>query len=239
MEKQGQYDRLVEFVHYCEAERGMRGGTFERKAGIGPGYFKQRNRENRKSASPKGLSAATIKKITDAFPELNKEWLISGTGGMLSGVAASVKQPEAMWAQMGGSPYFNVDFIGGFDSVYNDTERVPDGYISMEPFNGDDYLWCNLVGESMSPLIRSGSMICLKRIPNGVEGIGYDGVYALVILKGNGELMRTVKWVTRTDDDDVIRLVPENKDIKYGTYQDVRKSEVLTAFKVVYSGAML
>lgn len=44
--------------------------------------------------------------------------------------------------------------------------------------------------------------------------------------------MRTVKWVVRSNDENKIRLVPENKDSKYGDFQDIWKSDIIKVFKV-------
>ena len=80
----------------------------------------------------------------------------------------------------------------------------------------------------MSPLITNGSRICLRTIPDGQDGIVYGEVYAIVTRNN----MRILKRVVRADDEEKIRLVPENKDPKYGDYQDILKSEILHLFKV-------
>ena len=78
-----------------------------------------------------------------------------------------------------GRPYYNVDFLDGFDLTINDQTVIPVSYISMEPYNKAGFYWCNLTDDSMSPLIRSGAKICLKYIEDGVNGIIYGEVYAL------------------------------------------------------------
>lgn len=83
----------------------------------------------------------------------------------------------------------------------------------------------------MSPRIISGARICLKHIVEGVNGIVYGKVYALVT-KNN---LRTVKWVVRAKDENKIRLIPENKDPKFGDYQDIYKSDIIQVFKVEFA----
>lgn len=231
METRGQFQRLLQFVKYCNLSQ----HAFEGRCKLANGYFNTRLKKEVTNIEDKNLSPKVIEKVCDAFPELSRKWLILGEGQMIIS-----EQPTETEQPQDGAPYYDVDFLGGFDFVPNDHSITPTGYISMSPFNGDDFLWCNITGESMSPLIKSGSLICMKQLSGGVSDIIYGEVYALVI--GNseqGELQRTVKWVTRADDEAKIRLVPENKDIKYGTYQDVNKSDILKVFKVVFSGNVL
>lgn len=235
MDNQGQFQRLLEFADYCKREYGLSRHGFEQKCHLGQGYFNTRTKKENTGVEKKSVSPRTINKICEAFPELNRTWFVLGEGKMLVS-----EQPTEVMSPSEGAPYYDVDFLGGFDIVPDSDKRNPDSYISMAPFNGDGYVWCNITGESMSPLIRSGARICMKQLQGGVSDIIFGEVYALVI--GNterGELQRTVKWVTRADDDTKVRLVPENKDIKYGSYQDVSVSDILQVFKVVFAGNVL
>lgn len=175
-----------------------------------------------------------LEKIAAFVPEINRDWLAYGDGEML------VKDmPREVANASEGSPYYDVDFRGGLEFVDNLSTLQPASYINMPPFNGVDYLWCNITGESMAPLIRSGSRICLKKV-GSVEDIIYGEIYALVI-KGSDptELHRTVKWVVRCPDDErKVRLVPENKEPQYGTYQDFYKDNILYVYKVMFSGTV-
>lgn len=220
-------ERIDALTNWYAKKNRVRGyKSFEKHCGLSNAYCRNlMKRDDR-------VNEAAIEKIADAIPEVNRDWLAYGEGPMLK---ADIPLLDIN-GDTTGSPYFNVDFLGGFDSVVNDQTRTPDGFINMPPYNGDDYLWCNITGDSMSPLIKSGSKICLRKL-SGVDSIVYGAVYALVI--GTDDMMRTVKWVTRSDNEEMIRLVPENKDWKYGRYQDVRKSDVLHVFKVVFSGSEL
>lgn len=196
---------------------------FTNEFGLSNGYFN--------SKGDKELKPSTIKKICDAKPELNYDWLCYGIGNPWR-PAEDIEEENAKDAlKKVGRPYFDIDFLGGFDLVNMNTAEYAEDYISMEPYNKDGYFWCNLTGESMYPLIKSGSKICLRHIPEGVDGIIYGEVYAIVTKSE----MRTVKWVSRADDEQNIRLIPENKDPKYGDYQDIAKDDILQLFKVVVS----
>lgn len=82
----------------------------------------------------------------------------------------------------------------------------------------------------MSPRINSGDKICLKKL-DSIDEIIFGEIYA-IITKND---LRTIKWIVRSPDEKKIRLVPENKDPRYGDFQDIRKNEIIHVFKVVGS----
>lgn len=226
----GQLQRLLELRDYFMNNEGYSEARFLLQAHISNGYFNTRIKA-KGDISKKGVSIKKIKSVLEGFPQVSRDWLVFGIGEMFDS-----NVPHEVDNASEGAPYYNVDFRGGFLPMANEQNTVPDGYISMNPFNGSDFLWCNITGDSMAPLILSGSRICLQIVYGGVEAINYGSIYALVVDKHDGDIMRTVKWVTRCPDDDTkIRLVPENKDMKY-TYEDCSKDSVLNIFKVVFSG---
>ena len=129
-----------------------------------------------------------------------------------------------------GSPYYDVDFVGGFDLVINDQTVNPDYYIDLPPYNKDGVIWCNLYGKSMEPRMFSGDRIAVREVP--VIGILFGKVYGVITNSG----LRTVKWVVRSPDDkDCYRLIPENKDPKYGDYQDVKIKDIYKMYLILVS----
>ena len=127
-----------------------------------------------------------------------------------------------------GIPYFDVDFLGGFDEMENDQTIYPAYYIELPPYNKKGVMCLNLVGDSMSPRINSGDKIFIQQV-NHIDDIIFGEIYAIVTISG----LRTVKWVTRSPEPDMVRLIPENKDPRYGDYQDIRKSDIRRIFKVL------
>jgi phage repressor protein C with HTH and peptisase S24 domain len=153
---------------------------------------------------------------------ISPEWLLTGEGKMSK---PSDNTPSLNYERRG-APYYNVDFLGGFDILHNDQTINPDYYIDFEPYNKKGYLWCNLYGKSMEPLITSGEKIVMHEV--NVSEIIYGEVYA-IITKSN---MRTVKRVVRSDNEKCIRLIPENKNPIFGDYQDIELQNILTIFRV-------
>ena len=79
---------------------------------------------------------------------INLDWLLSGKGEMLC------KHPvPTINREFVGAPYYNVDFIGGFDIMMNDQTTNPDYYINYPPYNKEGVVWCNLTGHSMDGIV--------------------------------------------------------------------------------------
>lgn len=222
----GSFKRLLYLLEeYKEKDFRNTESSFQTEFGLSGSYFRTRRNFN-STDSEKSLTASTLAKIHKFQPNLNMEWLKFGIGEPWNDLCDQEVSTEIV--PYTGRPYYNVDFLGGFDLMINDQTCVPEEYISVPSYNKDDIYWCNLTGDSMSPRILSGAKICLRHIAEGVSGIIYGEVYALVTMSE----LRTVKWVVRADTEDKIRLVPENKETKYGDYQDILKSDVIQVFKV-------
>jgi len=190
-----------------------------RRLGLGSGYFGTSEKQENKS-----LRESTYKKIGEAWPAVNLEWLRTGEGEMFTEPVIFDEETDD------GVPYYDVDFLGGFNDRVNDQSIYPSYYINFQPYNKKGNVWCNIVGDSMSPRINSGDKICIQPV-NSVDDIIYGEIYAIITVND----MRTVKWVTRSPEPGMIRLVPENKDPRYGDYQDIRKTDIFRIFKVIGS----
>lgn len=197
--------------------------AFERLCGISNSYFHRRELDG-KPADEKKLSP--MDRALEKMPEINPMWAYTGKGSMF------VNDPEEVDSPKKGAPYYDVDFLGGFDLVASDETIKPDSYFSMKDLNKDGLFWCNITGNSMAPLIRSGSRICMKEVNK--YNLLYGDIYALVI-RGDDpyDLLRTVKYVNRSDIKGCVRLVPENANQKYGDYQDVKVDNILHVFKII------
>lgn len=126
-----------------------------------------------------------------------------------------------------GKPYYNVDFIGGFDIILNDQTTTPDYFIDFKKY-GEADCWCNITGHSMEPLISNGDIIAIKEMKDWRDFILYGEVYGIIT-----EDMRTVKTITKSDKgDDFLRLVPVNKADEYQP-QDIPVKLISHVFKVL------
>lgn len=140
-------------------------------------------------------------------------------------VSALENAPTISYSQ--GKPYYNVDFLGGFDIILNDQTVNPEYLIDFKKYEDAD-CWCNISGHSMEPLISNGDIIALKQLHDWREFLLSGEVYGIVTKD-----MRTVKIVTTSQKgDDYIRLVPVNKSEEYQP-QDIPVKLITHMFQVL------
>ncbi len=161
---------------------------FYKKSGVTRGVLNQNN----------GISEENIARFLAYAPDVNVEWLITGRGSMMGDNEKELTSQNIN----DGAPYYDVDFIGGFDEVFNDQTVNPELSIT----NGicpRAQLWCNITGHSMEPTISNGDIIALRQC--SVQDIQYGEIYAVVM-----DSFRTVKMLRRSDTPGMIRFVPVN-----------------------------
>lgn len=199
--------RLIEFAK--TKEKSVR--AFEMRTGLTVGYV---------NAIRVSIQPDKLQRIASYYPDLNTGWLLTGEGEMLK-----TASPSYSVSANRGVPYYDVDFIGGFDVVLNDQSRNPDYYIDFPAYNKAD-AWANITGHSMEPLISHGDMIALKRIEDWPNYILYGEVYGIVTSE-----YRTVKKVRKSvKGEDYLRLVPVNPEFDE---QDIPKSIVRGVFQII------
>lgn len=125
-----------------------------------------------------------------------------------------------------GVPYYNVDFIGGFDLILNDQTINPEYYIQFKPYDKAT-CWCNITGHSMEPEISHGDIIALREIQDA-SFLPYGEIYAIVTTNE----MRTVKRIGPSSNPDNYTLIPTNKSPEYGI-QELPKNMILRIFEVM------
>ena len=201
--------RLIEFIDY----KGLSVQSFELQCGLSNGAVSKMGNNTRRS---------TIDKISKSYPELNTNWLLTGEGGMLLDSIDSVPQKSFT----NGVPYYNVDFIGGFDIVLNDQTAKPEYLIDFKKYN-EATCWCNVTGHSMEPEITHGDIIALKKIEDK-SFLPLGEVYAIVTKNG----MRTIKRLGPSSDPKCYTLVPANKSPEYGI-QELPKDMIEHIFQVL------
>lgn len=139
------------------------------------------------------------------------------------------EQPTPEISTFKGVPYYDVDFIGGFDLVMNSNTVNPSFFINFQPFNDADY-WVNVTGKSMSPFISHGDIIALKRVESWDDFLLFGEIYAIVTPE-----FRTVKIIAKGERKDTFTLVPYSKDPVFSS-QQIPKRLISHVFKV--KGAM-
>lgn len=174
---------------------------------------------------------------------MNAEWLLTGQGSMLkikcedsqnaeaknficeNKVEKQDCQPQISLNPNIGKPYYDVDFIGGFNEVFNSQVSIPTNNIVIKGFESAT-LWCNVTGHSMEPKINHGDIIALKECC--INDIQYGEIYAVVL-----DTIRTVKILRKSSDPNRLRFIPIN--ISNFDEQEYEKKRIIKIFEVIGS----
>ena len=205
-------------------------------------YFENQGITQKYIAEKLGVKPPYITKILNGEREIGKNqadkwvslfgfskaWLLTGEGEMLNSSKSHKEEPSVpVISYTSGRPYYNIDFIGGFDMVFCDSPIAPEYNIDFAPYNRDGVVWCNITGNSMSPRISHGDIIAIKEVVDWQNFLIMGEIYALVTTTD----LRTVKIIRKGSDSTKFRLVPVNKD-EYDE-QEISKSMILRIFEVV------
>lgn len=152
---------------------------------------------------------------------ISASYLLTGEGDMFKKqvIPAKVSYDPAI-----GTPYFDVDFIGGFSEIFNDQTVVPACNVVVPGFEKAS-VWCNVTGHSMEPKINHGDIIALREC--SINDIQYGEIYAVVL-----DTIRTIKILRRGSTPEVLLYVPINQDFDE---QEFEVSRIVKVFEVIGS----
>ena len=170
---------------------------------------------------------------------INADWLLSGRGEMLKATKALIEASNEKKESKDvvplvnynhkGAPYYNVDFIGGFDLVCNDQTITPDYYINFEPYNKPGVIWCNITGHSMEPELNNGDFIAMKEMNDPIEYLPFGEIYGI-----GTDSYRTIKRMRLSDKEGFVHLIPTNQSPEFKA-QDIPISMVRKVYAVLGS----
>lgn len=160
--------------------------------------------------------------ISNKF-DINVDWLVTGRGIMKKedNISALVSYEPAI-----GVPYYDVDFIGGFNLLENDQTIIPAHNIIFKQYE-DATLWCNITGNSMAQKINHGDIIALQEM-HSIEDVLYGEIYAVVL-----DTLRTVKILRKSSNPNKLRFIPVNT-AEYDE-QEFDKSRIIKLYAVLGS----
>lgn len=188
-------ERLKQFID----SKGISVAAFEKSIGMSNASFGKSLRNNGAIGTDK------LENILIAYPEISPDWLLTGRGDMIKCVSAKTHTSDDIalsYDSAIGIPYYDVDFIGGFDTIFNDQTTTPQQNIVFDQYSRAD-LWCNITGHSMAPKINHGDIIALKKC--SLQDIQYGEIYAIVM-----DTIRTVKILRKSSNPGKLRFVPVN-----------------------------
>ncbi len=172
------------------------------------------------------IQSKWLENIVENYPHINTDWLLTGKGNMLR---SQDRDLPIMSYEPKGSPYYNVDFIGGFDLLFNTQTTRPDYYIDFTPYNKEGVIWCNLTGHSMEPELNNGDIIAMKEMKTPVDYLPVGEIYGFVT-----DEYRTIKRLAKSSREGYIKLVPVNPSPEYSP-QEIPTSMVRKIFAVMGS----
>ena len=219
---------ILSRIQEIASNEGITIGAMERTIGASKGVL------SRAINNGTDIQAKWLSIIVENYPRYSTGWLLTGAGSMLKDDLKGIQTadeanpstlPTTSMNPSGGTPYYDVDFIGGFDEVFNSQVNIPATNIVIRGFEKAS-LWCNVTGHSMEPKINHGDIIALHQCT--LNDIQYGEIYAVVL-----DTIRTIKILRRSPDPDKLRFIPINTN-DYDE-QEFDKSRIINVFEVIGS----
>ena len=223
-EKQQEKSPIKQNILLYLENKGVTPYEFYKESGVTRGILQQNN----------GISEDNIARFLAYAPDVNIEWLLTSKGSMIKDGSTDIQisndtttssMPTTSMNPGIGTPYYDVDFIGGFDEVFNSQVNIPATNIVIRGFEKAS-LWCNVTGHSMEPKINHGDIIALHQCT--LNDIQYGEIYAVVL-----DTIRTIKTLRRSPNPDKLRFIPINTN-DYDE-QEFDKSRIINVFEVIGS----
>lgn len=219
---------ILSRIQEIASNEGITIGAMERTIGASKGVL------SRAINNGTDIQAKWLSIIVENYPRYSTGWLLTGAGSMLKDDLNGIKtideanpsfMPTTSMNPSVGTPYYDVDFIGGFDEVFNSQVNIPATNIVIRGFEKAS-LWCNVTGHSMEPKINHGDIIALRQCT--LNDIQYGEIYAVVL-----DTIRTIKILRRSPDPSKLRFIPINTE-DYDE-QKFDKSRIMNVFEVIGS----
>ena len=201
--------RLLRFVESRElSQRG-----FEGTCGLAQGTIS--------SIKVKGPSVDVLTKISNAFPDLDMNWLVSGKGDMLHNERKS-------WKQI---PLLPFSAVAGYMSDNNGLDAFRGDSVMFKDFSdrGADCV-IRIDGDSMMPRYRSGDVLAI-RILKDPSFFQWGRVYVLSTTQG----CVVKKLFPDPEDEEKIICHSENSD-NYPDYKIMKQEIMGVAIVVGHAG---
>lgn len=219
---------ILSRIQEIASNEGITIGAMERTIGASKGVL------SRAINNGTDIQAKWLSIIVENYPRYSTGWLLTGAGSMLKDDLKGIQTadeanpstlPTTSMNPSVGTPYYDVDFIGGFDEVFNSQVNIPATNIVIRGFEKAS-LWCNVTGHSMEPKINHGDIIALHQCT--LNDIQYGEIYAVVL-----DTIRTIKILRRSPEPDKLRFIPINTN-DYDE-QEFDKSRIINVFEVIGS----
>lgn len=165
-------ERLIAFLKY----KHVTNAALTRMLGVSSTYI---------GAMRKSLPEEKVKKLSELFPDLNRDWLLYGEGDMILDPHQSRYDRDL---ESHCVPLLPVDAFAGSLQMWSQTVQKSDCQHVVSPYSDVDFA-IRISGDSMEPEFRSGMIVFIKKI-NERAFIPWGN--PLVLDTENGVLIKTV-----------------------------------------------
>ena len=164
---------------------------------------------------------STLDKISNAFPDLNINWLRTGVGEMLN-IHQEDTKPSNVGGNINSFNLYNIEAAANLCSIFVNKDENVVGQIMIPNIpKCDGALYVR--GDSMEPVLKSGDIVAFKQVQADPRSIVYGEMY-IISFDMNGDDYVAVKIVDRSDNGpEWIRLISYND---YYKPMDVELSRV-------------
>lgn len=154
----------------------------------------------------RGISFGLINSILVNMPDISAEWLIKGEGDMYKTNTKVFVSDRRLDESV--VPLYDLDVSAGLSKLFVSGGDLL-GNISIPNMPRADGA-LHVTGDSMYPLIKAGDIIAYK-VVHDVESINFGEIY-IIQLEHEGDVSVVVKYIKRSEDDGMVKLVSYNKE---------------------------
>lgn len=176
------------------------------------------------------ISDVFLAKIIAYLPQINIEWLITGSGEMEMS-SREVNEPTQVYKLKTDRlengiqhiPLYDIEATAGLTPLFNSkTNEIPLDHIVIPHLPKCDGA-LKVTGDSMYPLLKSGDIVMYKQIHDISNNIFWGEMYLLAVDTGDEEYV-TIKYIQKSEKgQDWVKLVSQNQ---HHSPQDFERSRI-------------